>query len=96
MKTEYRVDGRLALLLGIAVLACIGMFWVPAIPQDPAYHDFADRSRWFGVPNFRNVESMYRFFIAPGRYFPHDQHTILPSCGENALRRMKPQIGDAV
>jgi hypothetical protein len=63
MKTERRADGRLALLLGITVLACIGMFWVPAIPQDPAYHDFADRSRWFGVPNFWNVVTNTGFLL---------------------------------
>ncbi|BBA33620.1 uncharacterized protein sS8_1663 [Methylocaldum marinum] len=63
MKTEYRAGGRPALLLGITVLACIGMFWVPAIPQDPAYHDFADRSRWFGVPNFWNVVTNVGFLL---------------------------------
>jgi hypothetical protein len=63
MNTEYRVTGKLALLLGITVLAAIGIFLVPAIPQDPAYHEFADRSRWFGVPNFWNVATNLPFLL---------------------------------
>jgi len=63
MKTEYGTASKLALLLGITMLAVIGMFLVPAIPQDPAYHEFADRNRWFGVPNFWNVATNIPFLL---------------------------------
>ncbi|MBE9516173.1 MAG: ceramidase domain-containing protein [Proteobacteria bacterium] len=38
---------------------------LPAIPQDPAYHAFADARPLFGVENFLNVSSNV-FFIAAG------------------------------
>ena len=39
------------------------MFSFPAIPQDPAYHDFADDRTLFGVPNFWNVVSNAAFLL---------------------------------
>ncbi|HYE33862.1 ceramidase domain-containing protein [Methylocaldum sp.] len=63
MKTEHRITRKLALLLGITALAVIGMFMIPAVPQDLAYHEFADRSRWFGVPNFWNVATNLSFLL---------------------------------
>jgi hypothetical protein len=33
------------------------------IPQDPRYHDFADRRRLFGIPNFWNVISNVPFLL---------------------------------
>ncbi|MBP1149122.1 MULTISPECIES: ceramidase domain-containing protein [unclassified Methylocaldum] len=63
MKTERHRTPKLALLLGIIALAVIGMFLVPAVPQDPAYHEFADRSRWFGMPHFWNVATNLLFLL---------------------------------
>ena len=39
------------------------MFVVAPIPQDPAYHLFADRRALFGLPNFWNVASNLPFFV---------------------------------
>ena len=49
--------------MAIAATAC--MFMLPAIPQDPAYHRFADTREYFSIPNFLNVISNLSFpFIA--------------------------------
>ncbi len=38
--------------LGAVMLAGVAFILLaPRIPQDPAYHDFADRRPWLGVPN---------------------------------------------
>lgn len=47
----------------VAVLAIIGVFLLPPIPQDPGYHDFADRRFINGIPNFWNVVSNAPFII---------------------------------
>lgn len=50
------------LLLGLVAAAAIGGAWLlDPIPQDPAYHAFADRRLLFGVPNFWNVASNLPF-----------------------------------
>ena len=40
-----------------------GTFLLDPIPQDPAYHDFADQRENFGVPNFWNVVSNLPFLF---------------------------------
>ncbi|UZR28550.1 ceramidase domain-containing protein [Methylococcus mesophilus] len=49
------------LLLVLAALAVTVALFVPAIPQDPAYHRFADGTARFGIPNFWNVVSNLPF-----------------------------------
>lgn len=49
-------------LVPIALFSCI-MAAAP-IPQDPAYHQFADRRTVLGVPNFFNVASNIAFLVA--------------------------------
>lgn len=48
-----------------AVIIAVGAFFlfVPPIPQDPAYHDFADSRMILGVSNFWNVASNLPFLI---------------------------------
>jgi hypothetical protein len=48
----------------IAIVA-VGAFFllVPPIPQDPAYHAFADSRVIFGIPNFWNVASNLPFLV---------------------------------
>lgn len=55
--------GRVAVILALAVVAVAGMMVVPRIPQDPAYHLFADIRTCFGVPNFGNVASNAIFLL---------------------------------
>lgn len=51
------------LLAILCVVALIAMFFVPRIPQDPAYHDFIDSRALLGVPNFWNVFSNVGYLI---------------------------------
>lgn len=60
MKSFYK-----NLLLVLAAAGAIGgVFLLEPIPQDPAYHGFADRREYFGVPNFWNVVSNLPFLVA--------------------------------
>ena len=57
---------RIGVLAGLfAFAAAAGFLFVPAIPQDPAYHAFADARAWLGMPNAANVLSNVAF-IAVG------------------------------
>ena len=61
-RLRERTGCVLILLLGAAgtmVLVLQG-----AIPQDPAYHDFADKRTILGIPNFWNVASNLPFLLA--------------------------------
>lgn len=51
-------------VLGLAVLATVlAAALSPPIPQDPAYHLFADRRSWLGIPNTLDVLSNVPFAI---------------------------------
>ena len=65
MSTKHNI------LAGIAVLAILSVFFFPAIPQDTAYHNFADQRAFFGIPNFFNVVSNlpYLLFGLIGYFF---------------------------
>jgi hypothetical protein len=51
-------------LLAITGAAIVAAALWPAVPQDPAYHDFADPRSWLGVPSFLNVVSNVVFLVA--------------------------------
>ena len=51
----------LLLLSGIVISL---VFLIPAIPQDPAYHNFADQRQLLFIPNFWNVMTNMTFFIS--------------------------------
>jgi hypothetical protein len=55
---------RIVLLLAVAAISAFGVCLLPAIPQDPAYHDFADKRPFLGIPNFGDVSSNIAFVIA--------------------------------
>ena len=57
---------RLAVLLAVTAVAAAVVFRMDPIPQDPAYHRFADTRPWLGVPNFQNVASNLPFLIVGG------------------------------
>ena len=48
--------------IGAAVIAAA--FFIDPIPQDPAYHAFADRGRMLGIQNFWNVVTNLPFLVA--------------------------------
>jgi len=52
---------RLLVLAAVTVAAAVVVFHFPPIPQDPAYHHFADDRPWLGIPNFQNVASNLPF-----------------------------------
>jgi hypothetical protein len=58
------VDGRIAVLVGAAALAVVIAWWVPPVPQDLAYHRFADTRPLLGVPNGLDVLSNLAFLFA--------------------------------
>ncbi|MEO8332396.1 MAG: ceramidase domain-containing protein [Gallionella sp.] len=51
------------LLVAVTVGGIVATFLFEAIPQDPAYHEFADRRTFFGIPNFRDVFSNLPFVL---------------------------------
>ena len=55
--------GRITILLGVAVAAVVAMGLLPRIPQDPAYHRFADIRPLWGVANGWNVLSNLAFLV---------------------------------
>lgn len=58
-----RVYWREAVLCGIALALLAGAMAVDRIPQDLAYHHFADRRVMLGLPNFLNVASNLAFLL---------------------------------
>lgn len=54
---------RVWLLVGLGLVALIVVAFLPPIPQDPAYHNFADRRRFLGIPNALNVLSNAPFVL---------------------------------
>ena len=51
-------------LLAVTLIGLAVVFALPPIPQDPAYHAFADRTALLAVPNFWNVASNVPFLVA--------------------------------
>lgn len=57
-------NARVLVLVAVAVVSLAGLFlFVPAIPQDQAFHDLADKRAILGIPNFWNVVSNLPFFV---------------------------------
>ncbi|MCR4294163.1 MAG: ceramidase [Elusimicrobia bacterium] len=52
-----------AVLLSVAAAAAVALFLHAPIPQDPAYHAFADVRPFAGIPNFADVLSNLPFLI---------------------------------
>jgi hypothetical protein len=53
----------LLILFGLMVASLAGLLLLAPIPQDQAYHQFADRRTLFGIPNFWNVVSNIPFIV---------------------------------
>jgi hypothetical protein len=54
---------KYAVLVSISVIAFISLFFVPAIPQDPSYHLFADQRKILGISHFFNICSNALFLF---------------------------------
>ena len=60
------MSNKIKVLLGFAIAAIVGTFLlVDPISQPAAYHDFADKRTWLGIPNFWNVMSNLAYLV-PG------------------------------
>ena len=57
------MSGRLKIVVGAAVIVVVAVFLFPAIPQNEAYHNFADKRAPLGIPNFLNVASNVFFLL---------------------------------
>ncbi len=58
---RYRV--RIGIILAIVIVVAIVAVFVPPIPQDPNYHNFADERVLLGIRNFGDVMSNVPFFL---------------------------------
>ena len=56
-------DHRLRLLAYLTIVFWTVIFLQPSIPQDPAYHQFADQRTLFGIPHCLNVISNLPFLL---------------------------------
>jgi len=54
---------RMAILTAISVAVLAATLFVAPIPQDPAYHNFADQRAAFGLNNFADVVSNAGFLL---------------------------------
>ena len=54
---------RLLFVFFLSIAAGVAVFSFPAIPQDIAYHTFADHRTILGIPNFLNVISNLPFVL---------------------------------
>lgn len=59
--TEYTKSVFLLCALSAAII--VGVFFLPPVAQDLAYHDFADKRGLFGIPNFGDVVGNAPFAI---------------------------------
>ena len=51
---------KMALLSALGIFGALSVFlWLPRIPQNPAYHHFADIRGFWGIPNAMNVLSSF-------------------------------------
>jgi len=48
---------RIQILIALLAVSLGIVLFVDPIPQDLAYHDFADKRGWLGIPNFGDVTS---------------------------------------
>lgn len=56
-------DNRLKIILAVVAIVIIAAMSINPIPQDPAYHNFADQRVILNIPNFYNVVSNIPFLI---------------------------------
>jgi hypothetical protein len=54
---------RIQILIALLAVSIGIVLFVDPIPQDLAYHDFADKRGWLGIPNFGDVASNLGFLV---------------------------------
>jgi hypothetical protein len=63
MIVRARQNRPLLVLVGLIALSFAVLWLLPPIPQDQAYHGFADARPLLGIPNFWNVASNLPFVV---------------------------------
>jgi len=63
MIARARQNTPLLVLAGLTAISFAVLWLLPPIPQDQAYHGFADAHRLLGMPNFWNVASNLPFVV---------------------------------
>lgn len=51
------------MFLIVSLIVTVVVFSFAPVPQDPAYHDLADRRSWLSIPNFGDVVSNLLFIL---------------------------------
>lgn len=54
---------RELLIAAVALITLLALTWLAPVPQDPAYHRFADVATRWRIPNFANVMSNALFLV---------------------------------
>ncbi len=54
---------RYGVLAFAIIIPCLALVVAPPIPQDQAYHRFADQRAWLGIANFVDVASNVMFLV---------------------------------
>ncbi|MBA3901264.1 MAG: hypothetical protein H0X62_13830 [Bacteroidetes bacterium] len=54
---------KIWIIAALAILAVLGVYLMPPIPQPQEYHDFTDKRPLLGIPNFMDVVSNLPFFF---------------------------------
>ncbi|HXY03495.1 MAG TPA: hypothetical protein VEI49_07930 [Terriglobales bacterium] len=69
---------RLAILIAITLAAIVITALLPRIPQDPAYHNFADQRAFLALANFMDVASNVPFLLVGlwGLLVVHSRRTV--------------------
>jgi len=60
---SFRNEWRVWIILTVAAVGVMGALFLAPIPQDPAYHQFADNRNLWGIPNFWNVVTNIPFVL---------------------------------
>jgi hypothetical protein len=60
---DRMTPARPVIIIGSLVAAALALALLPPIAQDPAYHLFADRRGWLGIPNLLDVASNAGFIV---------------------------------
>jgi hypothetical protein len=62
--SDPRFHAKVTAVVGLAAAGVLTVFFLAPIPQDPAFHAFADAREFLGIPNFWNVLSNLPFLAA--------------------------------
>jgi hypothetical protein len=63
VSTGMKKPQKVMLLISLVVTTGVSTLLLPPVPQDPAFHEFADTRSWLGIPNFGNVASNFFFLV---------------------------------